>query len=155
VHPDRASSSNIQTPSRRSSKTNVSLAGRVKGSVPTGAIRVSKIARIDYNVCIGCGQCIAVCNYEAVEPSWDSSAELLSKKTVEYAKAVLKDKRAIFVNFIVNVSPDCDCWHVNRPAVAPDIGIVVSDDPVAIDQACIDLVLKPPTKIPSFRFIPT
>jgi len=106
-------------------------------------------------VCIGCGQCIAVCNYEAVEPSWDSSAELLSKKMVEYAKAVLKDKRAIFVNFIVNVSPDCDCWHVNRPAVAPDIGIVVSDDPVAIDQACIDLVLKPPTKIPSFRFIPT
>lgn len=109
---------------------------------PTGAIRVSKIAKIDYDVCIGCGQCIAVCNYGAVEPSWDSSAELLSKKMVEYAKAVLKDKRAIFVNFIVNVSPDCDCWHVNRPAVAPDIGIAVSDDPVAIDQACIDLVLK-------------
>ncbi len=113
MHPDRASSSNIQTPSRRSSKTNVSL----ERFCPTGAIRVSKIARIDYNVCIGCGQCIAVCNYGAVEPSWDSSAELLSKKMVEYAKAVLKDKRAIFVNFIVNVSADCDCCHVNRPAL--------------------------------------
>lgn len=109
---------------------------------PTGAMSVKKVAKIDYELCIGCGQCIAMCNYGAVEPSWDNSAELLSKKMIEYAKAVLKDKRAIFINFVMDVSPDCDCWHVNRPPVSPDIGILASSDPVAIDQACMDLILK-------------
>lgn len=110
---------------------------------PSGAVRiVEKKARIDYDVCIGCGQCIVVCSYGAMSPRWDSSAEILSKKMVEYTKAVLKDKRAVFVSFIMNVSPDCDCWNMNKPPVAPDIGIAASTDPVALDQACIDLVLK-------------
>ena len=100
------------------------------------------IVWIDEDKCIGCGECIAMCVYGAMSPRWDSSAELLSKKMVEYAHAVLKDKKAIFVSFIMDISPDCDCWHMNRPAVTPDIGIAASTDPVALDQACIDLVLQ-------------
>jgi len=109
---------------------------------PTGAITVEKVARIDYDKCIGCGECIAMCVYGAMSPQWDSSSELLSKKMVEYAYAVLKDKKAVFISFIMDISPDCDCWHMNRPAVTPDIGIAASTDPVALDQACIDLVLQ-------------
>lgn len=109
---------------------------------PTGAISVDKVAVIDYDVCIGCGQCIAMCNYGAMVPRWDSSTELLSKKMAEYAKATLIGKKALFVSFITNVSPDCDCWSINRPPIAPDIGIAASADPVALDKACIDLVMK-------------
>jgi uncharacterized Fe-S center protein len=42
----------------------------------------------------------------------------------------------------MNVSPNCDCWNLNDAAIVPDIGIAASMDPVALDQACVDLVNK-------------
>jgi len=39
-----------------------------------------------------------------------------------------------------NMSVDCDCCAVAEDPKMADIGILVSDDPIAIDQACIDLV---------------
>lgn len=107
---------------------------------PTGAITVDEVARIDYNVCIGCGECITMCNYNAVHPAWDGSGEIASKKIAEYAKSAFSSKKAVFVSLINNVSPNCDCYFINEPPVAPDIGIVASTDPVTIDKACIDLV---------------
>ncbi len=109
---------------------------------PTGAITVNVHAAIDYDKCIGCGQCVAMCNYGAIVTRWDASADLLSRRIVEYAKAALLGKRAIFISFITQVSPDCDCWPMNQPPVAPDIGIAASTDPVALDQACMDLVIQ-------------
>jgi len=109
---------------------------------PTGAVKVLDHSVIDYDTCIGCGQCVAMCNYGAMVPEWNASSELLSRKIAEYSKAVLKDKRAIFISFITQVSPDCDCWSINRPPIVPDIGIAASTDPVALDQACVDLVIK-------------
>jgi uncharacterized Fe-S center protein len=44
----------------------------------------------------------------------------------------------------MNVSPECDCWNHNDAAIIPDLGIAASFDPVAIDQACADLVIKAP-----------
>jgi hypothetical protein len=102
---------------------------------------VDEVSRIDYNVCIGCGECITMCNYDAIHPTWDSSGEIASKKIAEYAKAALSGKKAVFVSLINNVSPNCDCYFINEPPVAPDIGIVASTDPVSIDKACIDLVM--------------
>jgi uncharacterized Fe-S center protein len=61
---------------------------------------------------------------------------------VEYTAGVLKGKResATFLNFITQVSPACDCYSHNDAPIVPDIGIVASTDPVAIDQASADLV---------------
>ncbi len=108
---------------------------------PTGAITVERVARIDYELCIGCGQCIAMCNYGAMTAGPGGTPESLSKKIAEYALAATKGKKALYISFINNVSPDCDCWHINRPPVVDDIGIVASRDPVALDKACIDLVV--------------
>jgi uncharacterized Fe-S center protein len=44
----------------------------------------------------------------------------------------------------MNVSPECDCWNHNDAAIIPDLGIAASFDPVALDQACADLVTKAP-----------
>lgn len=121
---------------------------------PVRAITVFKFATIDYAKCIGCGQCIAMCNYGAMSPKWSDSSELLSKKMVEYAYAVLKDKKAIFISFLTDISPDCDCWHANRPPIAPNIGILASIDPVALDQACIDLVVQRQGKDPFLEVHP-
>jgi uncharacterized Fe-S center protein len=63
---------------------------------------------------------------------------------VEYTMGVLQNKkdRALFLNFITNVSPACDCIAHNDAPIVRDIGIVASKDPVAIDQASVDLVNK-------------
>ena len=45
-----------------------------------------------------------------------------------------------FINMMVNISLDCDCDGSARPPVMADIGILSSTDPVALDQACLDLI---------------
>lgn len=52
------------------------------------------------------------------------------------------DKKIVYVNVMKNMSVDCDCCAVAEDPCIADIGILVSDDPIAIDQACIDLVYK-------------
>lgn len=105
---------------------------------------VDKKAQIDYNKCVGCGQCIAICKNEAAEMGSTESGEILNYKIAEYTKAVLKDKPHFHISFIMNVSPECDCWGHNDAAVVPDLGMAASFDPVALDQACADLVNAAP-----------
>ncbi|MDR2385565.1 MAG: DUF362 domain-containing protein [Tannerella sp.] len=103
-----------------------------------------KKAFIEYDKCVGCGQCVALCQYEGVVLSeWDTS-ENLNRKIAEYTKAVLRDKPHFHISFIMNVSPECDCWGHNDAALVPDLGIAASFDPVALDHACADLVTKAP-----------
>lgn len=54
---------------------------------------------------------------------------------VEYFKGNI-----VYVNVMKNMSVDCDCCAVAEDPCMKDIGILVSDDPIAVDQACIDLV---------------
>ena len=54
---------------------------------------------------------------------------------IEYLKGNI-----LYVNVMKNMSVDCDCCAVAEDPCIADIGILVSTDPVAIDQACIDLV---------------
>lgn len=103
-----------------------------------------KIARIDYKKCVGCGQCIAVCQYDAARVVWENASELVCRRIAEYTLAVLQDKPSFHVNFIMNISPDCDCYGFNDYPIAPDIGIAASTDPVALDMACADMVKAAP-----------
>ena len=97
-----------------------------------------KTAVIDYDKCVGCGQCIAVCVYDAAQPQFDAANT--QEKMAEYAYAVLKDKPAFHINFLMDISPNCDCWNFNDAAIVPNIGILASFDPVAIDMASVSLV---------------
>ena len=101
---------------------------------------VERKAVIDYDKCVGCGQCVALCQHEGVVMSSQESREILNYKIAEYTKAVLKDKQHFHISFIMNVSPECDCWGHNDAAIIPDLGMACSFDPVALDQACVDLV---------------
>ncbi len=111
-----------------------------------------KIARIDSDRCIGCAECTAACPHQAIPINWRSSAEALQKKTADYAWASLagKRKKVGFINFIIQVTPDCDCCDWNDIAFVPDLGFLASSDPVAIDAASLDLVLQTPP-IPGSR----
>jgi len=99
-------------------------------------------AKIDPERCIGCGECILICPNDAIDVQWKADIPLFQKKMVEYTFAVLKGKqgKAFFVSFLTNISPACDCYGHSDAPIVPDIGILVSKDPVAIDQASVDLV---------------
>ncbi len=120
--------------------------GLCKESCPQEAIlwNAEKQAMIAYDRCIGCGQCIAMCQYGAVKAVLDESASVAAEKIAEYALAAVKDKPSLHASFIMDVSPFCDCWGYNDKALVADIGIAASRDPVALDQACVDMVNEAP-----------
>jgi uncharacterized Fe-S center protein len=103
---------------------------------------IDEKARIDPKKCVGCGECIIVCPNQAIQIQWDQAIPVFLENMVEYTAGVLTGKRrkATFLNFITQVSPTCDCYPHNDTPIVNDIGIVASNDPVAIDQASADLV---------------
>lgn len=110
---------------------------------PAGAItRVDGKAGIDSDKCIGCGECILICPQSAISIRWNQSIPIFLENMVEYTLAVLQNKgrKSLFINFISDVSPACDCHGYNDASLVKNIGVVASTDPVAIDQASVDLV---------------
>ncbi len=76
------------------------------------------------------------------EKFWESDHDEFLQSMADAAKSVIDyfKGNAVYVNVMKNMSVDCDCCAVAEDPCIADIGILVSDDPVAIDQACIDLV---------------
>ncbi|MCL2792037.1 MAG: DUF362 domain-containing protein [Spirochaetaceae bacterium] len=106
-------------------------------------------ASIDEDICAGCGQCIAVCNNKAVRINRNKDVNIVINKIAEYSYAALKDKKHFHITFIMDVSPNCDCWSHNDAPIVPNIGVLASFDPVAIDQAAVDLVNNAPVIVGS------
>ncbi len=109
----------------------------------THAIKVvGERAEIDLSKCQGCGECIVTCPEQAIAIDWGRDSGALQEKIAEYALGAIKDKagKVGFISFIMNITPDCDCWGYSAEALLPDIGIAASTDPVALDQACVELV---------------
>ena len=67
---------------------------------------------------------------------------LVDNGSTDRSLAVLQDKPQFHISFIMNVSPECDCWNHNDAAIVPDLGMAASLDPVALDMACADLVMN-------------
>ncbi len=99
-------------------------------------------ARFDHETCWGCAECIIHCPAGALQTLWNEAPERMGEKMAEVAHAVLQRHRGrcLFVNFLLDVSSDCDCLSWADVPFVPDIGIVASRDPVAVDQASADLV---------------
>jgi uncharacterized protein len=109
---------------------------------PTDAIAVEVSARIDEERCIGCGECVATCLEGAVKFDWGVNGGPLQERIVEHAAAVIRAKRERLacVTVAMNITKDCDCIATRQPSVVADLGILASTDPVALDQAVMQLV---------------
>ena len=73
---------------------------------------------------------------------WDRDQDSFLESMADAAWSVVDyfKGNAVYVNVMKNMSVDCDCCAVAEDPCIADIGILISDDPVAIDQACVDLV---------------
>jgi uncharacterized Fe-S center protein len=100
------------------------------------------VAFIDPEKCIGCGECILTCPTGAVQIQWNETIPIFQKKIVEYAYGAVHKKKGkiLYLNFLTQVTPACDCNGFSDTPIVNDIGILASEDPVAIDQASVDLV---------------
>lgn len=114
----------------------IQLVDRPKGS------KGRHLAQIDESRCIGCGECTAACPHEAIPIRWVTSADQIQTKTAEYALAAVKDKsgKVGYINFLIQITPDCDCCDWSDNPFVPDLGFLASTDPVAIDAASTTLV---------------
>lgn len=103
---------------------------------------IDEKAHIDPETCVGCGECILVCPQNAIQVHWNQVGPEFLERMVEYAKGAISGKahKSLFVNFITDISPGCDCLPYNDVPIVPDVGILAATDPVAIDQASVDLV---------------
>ena len=73
---------------------------------------------------------------------WDRDQDSFLESMADAAASVVEyfKGNAVYINVMKNMSVDCDCCEVAEDPCIADIGILISDDPVAIDQACVDLV---------------
>ena len=93
------------------------------------------------DICKGCGRCIGACAFDAIHPSFDTAADMLGRKMAEYTAAICAGKPSFHITLIMDVSPNCDCHGENDAPILPNLGMLASFDPVALDQACADLCL--------------
>jgi len=111
---------------------------------PTDACIIDTLVpHIDYAKCIGCAKCIAVCPFGAIKVNWLSTGQKeFVEKMAEYALAAQKGKKVIYINFVLNVTKECDCMGKEQKTIYKDLGVLASTNPVALDKACMDLVSK-------------
>ena len=76
------------------------------------------------------------------EHIWDADHDLFLRSMADAASAVAKRfmGKAAYLNVMKNMSVDCDCCAVAEDPCMADIGMLASLDPIAVDQACLDLV---------------
>ncbi len=95
--------------------------------------------------CVGCGEFLTVCKFDAIPFNWDIGSLQLQKNMAEYASGVLANKKGktIFLNILMNITKNCDCLTSEQHKIMPDVGIIASVDPVAVDKATLDMTVRP------------
>ncbi len=99
---------------------------------------------LNTDICIGCAECIISCPTGALRILWNETPENMAEKVAETALGAVRflKSKVYYFNFLIDITPHCDCFGVSDNAVVEDIGILASADPVAIDKASFDLVSK-------------
>ncbi|MBP7263302.1 MAG: DUF362 domain-containing protein [Spirochaetia bacterium] len=124
--------------------------GRCVPVCPSGAITRPGDGKavIDQELCIGCGECLAYCAPKAIVMDWDVALPEFTEKMTEYALGALHGKkdRVLYLSVLSAISPLCDCTPWSDAPIVPDLGFLASTDPVAIDQAALDLVNAAPVR---------
>jgi hypothetical protein len=93
------------------------------------------------DTCWRCGRCVRVCQSEAITLPGDD--ERFMRSLAEAARAVLstfEPQKVIYINFLTEIQPECDCMPAADVPVIQDKGLLISEDIVGIEQASIDML---------------
>ena len=139
------------------------------GRATKAAVHLSTTLTIDEELCVSCGDCLDACKGDAIDMSGDYAVFTDScvrcgvcigaceQKAIGYSHDYIRfgqalaeaaagaagcfgPGRAVYVNFLMDLTWHCDCEGFSDRPVFPDIGVLISPDPVAIDQASADLI---------------
>ena len=123
-------------------KSECTFCGECLKWCPVNAIiEIDSKAFIQNEICIGCGECLSICNFNAIKFNWGVQSDDIQCRIAEYALGVMQSKkgRSLFINVLTDMTKECDCMSIKQTPIIGDIGILASTDPVAIDQATLDL----------------
>lgn len=115
--------------------------GKCAARCKSEAIEVTEECAVLTDRCVRCGVCIGSCAQGAIGYSHD--LDWFARALAEAATGALSPFEkglAVFVNFLTDLTGHCDCEGFSERPIFPDIGVLVSTDPVAIDQAAADLI---------------
>lgn len=114
--------------------------------IPWEGNKKGQLAHIIEDKCWGCGECMVTCLFDNIGINWRTTPEAMQEKMAEYALGAVqgKDGKVIYISFVMDISPECDCYASNDIPIVHDLGIMASLDPVALDMACADMVNAAP-----------
>jgi len=96
----------------------------------------------DGNICWRCGRCERVCQNGSLTLPGDDARFMQS--LAEAARTVVgtfEQGKILYINFLTEIQPECDCMPMADVPVLQDIGMLLSDDIVAVEQASIDMLM--------------
>ena len=108
---------------------------------PVDAVVMKKKATLLPKKCIGCGECYALCPHDAIGFEWNIGGPVLAERICEHVAGFLSNKRGRvgYLNFLIDVTKDCDCMGHKQKPEYPNAGILASTDIVAVEKATADL----------------
>lgn len=119
------------------------LCGVCQENCDFNAIQLDKKAIIDKNICAGCSRCIAMCPTGTIGPDWGSDDnKKVIERLSEYALAVKSLGKWWYINFLIDMTQECDCMPITQEPIIKDLGILASNDPLALDKASMDIITK-------------
>ena len=109
---------------------------------PAAISKKDEKAFIDAQKCIGCGECLCACKYDAITVNWKTDVKKFCERMTEYAAGIITQfKTTFFINCAFDVTKECDCIaKENEPVICPDLGILASEDMLAVEKATVDLL---------------
>lgn len=121
--------------------------GKCVAYCPVKAISIihkgeKRYAQINPDICYGCGECVVTCPSKVIKPNWQTDIPSMQERMADFAAGAVANKagRVVYFNFLLDMSPGCDCYGFNDAPMTSNLGILASTDPVAIDKAGLDLV---------------
>lgn len=98
--------------------------------------------KVFYHNCTYCQHCVKVCKTGAIKMTANSFQDFqtgMAICTEEVLKCFGKEN-VYYINFLTNITALCDCWALTTPSLVPDVGIMSSNDIVAIERASLDAI---------------